>query len=208
LFTTDNSYSTTPMAIKPLNDVDALHLLDGDDNLTAHFNSKGWLGINTELIQAPLHIKTTEANGGAPLALFENAENKTVFSLANNGTGKFSGKAYYTDHQTFDFPDSLALVTKGYVDSAISKGNGNYLVNPREPLDIYVITLPAAPKDGMECHYFFGGTINSGVVVKTLAIDSGGNPVLLSASLPQNIQAGDVLSFTWFSETGKWYRKQ
>jgi hypothetical protein len=205
-FSTDNFNSVTPLAIKPLNEVDALHFLDNDNNVVSHFNSKGWLGINTESINAPLHISTNSTDAMSKITLFENADKMEVFTVYNSGKSSFLGKSYYSQAPLFSESDSLALVSKQYVDGLQQEKELNILINPSSVMNAYTIVLPLSPKNGMECNFYFGGIIESGVVVKSLLIDNN-NSLLLPYPLPQNIEAGEVLTFKWFSESGKWYRK-
>jgi hypothetical protein len=197
----------------PWGRVNSMNITDSLDNLKTHFNYAGWLGISTAQAKAPLHVSFNERNYSENVVMFENNAGQEIMTAKNDRTTYFGGKVQYRNNTSLETADSMVLVPKKYVDEQISTivsnlQSNNILIDPDTTLENYELSLPSSPSDGMEYSFYFGGKINTGIVVKTLQLPALSDNVLLSAPLPENVKAGQVIRFHWFASSSKWYRKE
>jgi hypothetical protein len=80
-------------------------------------------------------------------------------------------------------------------------------VNPSTVLASHSITLPAAPIDGDEVYFSFGGTIaNGAAVVTTLSIAANAGQTLRQSLTPTTAVGGDVIAYEFNSALSAWFR--
>lgn len=218
-FTTEQAHPATPLAVMPLGNAHALDIIDSVDDILSTINNKGWLGINVANASAPLHVSTFNNASDAPIIVFENNTNQEIFTSYNNRKSYFSEKVYYRTNPIFNTEDDLALVNKKYVDDLLSLNglnatntqatlvNNSILIDPSYTQETVILNFPENPRNGEEMAFYFGGSIESGIVAKKLELAKGKEGSVFQNSLPSNIHAGQVIVFKWFAKSGKWFIK-
>jgi len=83
------------------------------------------------------------------------------------------------------------------------------IVDPGSVLASHTITMPASPQDGQYIEIYFGGSVGGGAtVVTSLTISANTGQTLIQPTTPSTAVGGDWISYTYYSATGRWYRRK
>lgn len=146
-----------------------------------------------------------EYSMAATIGLFSNIVNG--YTLASPGT-----TYVLTGNNTWlPYLPSNTTVTSGS-SSTIADATGLspivVLTNPSSLIASYTFTMPAAPIDGQEVNFFFGGTITNGnTVVTTLTISANAGQSMSQSITPVSAKSGDSFTYIYRTGTTTWNRK-